>query len=141
MHLAFVIPHPGEDTRLRIDNRVLQGGHNISDKDLKRRFPRILEHLPEAMKRADIVALYVSAEKSSDFVMVGAMHQGQLTVTPQLPAQSELFLKASFRRCRLPKVWAVPTPSHGNLARASSAIQKPDPRHEITFSRIRVFFF
>ncbi|OLV17140.1 zeta toxin family protein [Deinococcus marmoris] len=96
VHLAFIIPHPGEDTRLRIDNRVLQGGHNISDRDLKRRLPRVLENLPEAMKRADVAALYVSAEKSSDFVMVGAMHQGQLTVTPQLPGRIRTALEREF---------------------------------------------
>lgn len=91
VHLALIIPHPGEETRLRIDNRVLQGGHNISDRDLKRRLPRVLKNLLEAMKRADVAALYVSAEKSSDFVIVGAMHQGLLTrghaaIQPACPA-------------------------------------------------------
>ena len=35
--LAFIVPNIQDDTRFRIDNRVLEGGHNIPDADLKRR--------------------------------------------------------------------------------------------------------
>lgn len=87
MCLAFVVAHPDEDTRLTIDNRVMQGGHNISDEDLERRAPKVLENLPAAMRRADLTAIYVSSAKVRDFVMVGAIHQRQVTVAPQMPEQ------------------------------------------------------
>lgn len=48
--LVFLTAHTEEDTRLRIENRVLEGGHNIPDADLERRAPRILENLPGPWK-------------------------------------------------------------------------------------------
>lgn len=96
VRLAFVVPHPDDDTVLRIQNRVMQGGHNISEADIERRAPKVLENLPEAMKRADVTAIYVSSEKQRDFVMVGAMHQGQVTVTPQMPEQVRAVIEREF---------------------------------------------
>jgi predicted ABC-type ATPase len=71
--LAFIVPNAQDDTRFRIDNRVLEGGHNIPDADLKRREPRILAHLPEAIMLADLTAIYISSTRSQDFTLEGAI--------------------------------------------------------------------
>ena len=85
VNLAFIVPNEAEDTRLRIDNRVMTGGHNIADEDLKRREGRILEHLPTAVERADTTAFYVSSVSSQDFALEGAAYHGHLQMTPHLP--------------------------------------------------------
>lgn len=86
VNLAFIVPNEAEDTRLRIDNRVIQGGHNIASADLERREGRILEHLPTALKRADTTAFYVSSVSTQDFALAGAAYGRTLQLTPHLPA-------------------------------------------------------
>lgn len=108
MCLAFVVAHPDEDTRLRIDNRVMQGGHNISDEDLERRAPKVLENLPDAMRRADLTAIYVPSAKEWDFVMVGAIHQGQVNVAPQMPEQVRAVIEREFFQVQQVDTIAVP---------------------------------
>ena len=108
MCLAFLVPHPDEDTQLRIDNRVMQGGHNISDEDLERRAPKVLENLPDAMRRADLAAIYVPSAKEWDFVMVGAMHQGQVNVAPQMPEQVRAVIEREFFEVQQVDTIAVP---------------------------------
>lgn len=67
-----------DDTRLRIDNRVLQGGHNIADVDLERRYPRVIAHLPEALREAELGVIYSSSEATADFRLAGLAHAGSL---------------------------------------------------------------
>ena len=86
VHLAFIVANPVEDTRLRIDNRVLQGGHNISDKDLERRGPRILANLPDAVSLADVTAFYLSSIQHQDFILAGAAAERQVQATADFPA-------------------------------------------------------
>jgi predicted ABC-type ATPase len=85
VHLAVILANADEDTRLRIENRVLQGGHSISDQDLKRREPRILKNVPDALQRANVTAVYVSSVLRRDFVLVGAMLGSQCQLTSELP--------------------------------------------------------
>lgn len=42
----------------RISNRVAMGGHDVPEADVRRRFPRSLANLPEAISRADESTLY-----------------------------------------------------------------------------------
>ena len=85
--LAFIVPNAQDDTRFRIDNRVLEGGHNIPDADLKRREPRILANLPEAIALADLTAIYVSSVRSQDFTLEGAVEGSSVQLTPNVPLQ------------------------------------------------------
>lgn len=48
------------------------------------------------MRRADLTAIYVSSAKVRDFVMVGAIHQRQATVTPQMPEQVRAVIEREF---------------------------------------------
>lgn len=85
VHLAFIVPNDQEDTRLRIENRVMRGGHNIPDADLERRGPRILANLPDAIERTNLTALYVSSVQTRDFTLVGAAYRGEIELTPAVP--------------------------------------------------------
>jgi len=42
----------------RIQNRVLAGGHNVPEGDVRRRYTRSMMHLPIAMQRADHAILF-----------------------------------------------------------------------------------
>ncbi|WP_424951366.1 hypothetical protein [Deinococcus sp.] len=77
VNLAFIMPNAAEDTRLRIDNRVLAGGPNIADEDLRRREYRIRENLPSGIVNADTTALYLSSVVSQDFALEGAGRRRQ----------------------------------------------------------------
>lgn len=76
--LALIVPNDQADTRFRIDNRVLEGGHTITDVDLKRREPRILAHLPDTITLADLTAISVSSTRSQDFTLEGEGSDVQL---------------------------------------------------------------
>ena len=90
-----------DDTRLRIDNRVLAGGHNIPDDVLERRAPRVLAHLPEAVVRADLTAVYLSSRTERGFALVGAAEGRQVVITPSLPLALGQALSG------LPEGWTV----------------------------------
>lgn len=93
--LIFVLPED-ENTRLRIDMRVQQGGHNIPDTDLERRRPRILVNLPAAIDQADVAVFYLSNTLAGDFRVVGAAADGAVSVLPEMPGELQQVLRAHF---------------------------------------------
>ena len=56
--LVFICLDTPERSVLRVNERVLQGGHDVSDEDVRRRYWRSLANLPEAVRIADRAALY-----------------------------------------------------------------------------------
>ncbi|WP_407542745.1 hypothetical protein Q0M94_21755 (plasmid) [Deinococcus radiomollis] len=94
--LAFIVPNVQDDTRFRIDNRVLEGGHNIPDADLKRREPRILANLPDAITLADLTAIYVSSTRSQDFTLEGAVNGSDAQITANVPQQMQAAIARRF---------------------------------------------
>lgn len=42
----------------RVATRVLAGGHNVPDEDIRRRYERSLNNLPKAIELADSVLIY-----------------------------------------------------------------------------------
>ena len=94
--LAFIVPNVQDDTRFRIDNRVLEGGHNIPDADLKRREPRILANLPDAITLADLTAIYVSSTRSQDFTLEGAVNGADVQLTANVPRQIRMAIARRF---------------------------------------------
>lgn len=93
--LAFVIPS-NDNTRLRIDNRVNEGGHNIPDADLERRRPRVLENLPLAIQQAHVTALYLSNTQTRDFRLAGAADGDEVLLTPEIPVHIRQVLEQHF---------------------------------------------
>ena len=94
--LAFIVPNVQDDTRFRIDNRVLEGGHNIPDADLKRREPRILTNLPDAIALADLTAIYISSTRSEDFTLEGAIDGTDVRLTANVPQQVRAAIARQF---------------------------------------------
>ena len=56
--LVYIGTENVEINLARITNRVLAGGHDVPESDVRRRFQRSFENLPIAMERADHTILF-----------------------------------------------------------------------------------
>lgn len=52
-----------ELSHLRVRQRYAQGGHHVDDKDIERRFPRIMENLPEIIRNSDLSTVFDNSGK------------------------------------------------------------------------------
>lgn len=62
IELHYVSLDSPDQTLLRIETRVSQGGHDVPEPDVRRRFDRSLANLPAAIARADEVVLYDNSD-------------------------------------------------------------------------------
>ena len=60
----------------RIANRVVQGGHDVPEADVRRRFVRSLANLPAAIVRSDIARLYDNASAEEPHREVAILASG-----------------------------------------------------------------
>lgn len=56
--LIYICLNTSERGILRVQERVRQGGHDVPDEDIRRRYRRSLENLPEAIRIADRAILF-----------------------------------------------------------------------------------
>ena len=56
--LVYICLDTPERCIVRVNERVLQGGHDVPDQDVRRRYFRSLANLPEAVRIADRAVLY-----------------------------------------------------------------------------------
>jgi predicted ABC-type ATPase len=56
--LVYIGTENVEINLARIRNRVLAGGHDVPENDVRRRYQRSFENLPTAMERADHTILF-----------------------------------------------------------------------------------
>ena len=56
--LVYIGTENVETNLARIKNRVLAGGHNVPEKDVRRRYTRSFENLPTAIHLADHTILF-----------------------------------------------------------------------------------
>lgn len=56
--LVYIGTENVEINLARIKNRVLAGGHDVPEKDVRRRYKRSFENLPIAIQRADHTILF-----------------------------------------------------------------------------------
>lgn len=56
--LIYICLDTPERSILRVSERVMQGGHDVSDEDVRRRYLRSLANLPEAVRIIDRAVLY-----------------------------------------------------------------------------------
>jgi len=56
--LVYICLDTPERSVLRVNERVLQGGHDVSDEDVRRRYLRSLANLPDAVRISDRAVLY-----------------------------------------------------------------------------------
>ena len=62
IELHYVSLDSPDQTLLRIETRVSQGGHDVPEADVRRRFARSLANLPAAIARADETHLYDNSD-------------------------------------------------------------------------------
>ena len=63
IELHYVSVDSPEQALTRIRTRVAQGGHDVPEADVRRRFARSLAHLPAAIERSDEARLYDNADQ------------------------------------------------------------------------------
>lgn len=73
--LVYIGTNNVEINLLRIANRVLAGGHDVPEADVRRRYQRSLQNLPIAIDRADHVILFDNSNEEG-YQLVGVIDQG-----------------------------------------------------------------
>jgi predicted ABC-type ATPase len=73
--LVYIGTNNVEINLLRIANRVLAGGHDVPEADVRRRYRRSLQNLPVAIQRADHVMLFDNSNEDG-YQIVGVIDQG-----------------------------------------------------------------
>jgi predicted ABC-type ATPase len=62
----------------RVTTRVFDGGHNVPEDDIRRRYERSIENLPKAIDLADNVSIYDNST-TSGYQRVLTIVQGNIT--------------------------------------------------------------
>lgn len=62
----------------RVATRVLAGGHNVPDEDVRRRYERSLNNLPKAIELADNVLIYDNST-SAGYQIILTIVEGEIT--------------------------------------------------------------
>ena len=78
IHLIYIGINDVQATIDRIAARVARGGHNVPERDARRRYTRSLRHLAAAMERADAVTL-IDNSLDRDQRAVLLVDRGQIT--------------------------------------------------------------
>lgn len=73
--LVYIGTNSVEINLLRIANRVLAGGHDVPEADVRRRYRRSLQNLPVAIHRADHVILFDNSTEEG-YQLVGVIDRG-----------------------------------------------------------------
>ena len=69
LSLVYIGLSAPELSRARIDQRVANGGHDIAQADVERRYPQSLANLAEAMRIADRSLVYDNSDEQMEFVV------------------------------------------------------------------------
>jgi predicted ABC-type ATPase len=69
----------------RIRNRVLAGGHDVPEEDVRRRYRRSFENLPIAIKRADHAVLFDNSTKDGYRLVALLSTTGNQWFEPRAP--------------------------------------------------------
>jgi predicted ABC-type ATPase len=62
VHIIYVCLDTPERNIRRVQERVSQGGHDVPDDDVRRRYERSLANLPDVIRAADRAVLYDNSE-------------------------------------------------------------------------------
>jgi len=82
--LVYIGTETVEINLARIINRVLVGGHDVPESDVRRRYQRSLKNAPIAISRADHVILFDNSTEQG-YQLVGVIDQGQNEWLEPLP--------------------------------------------------------
>lgn len=82
--LVYIGTENVEINLARIASRVLSGGHNVPEHDVRRRYTRSFQHLPQAIALSDAIVLFDnSTDQSYQLVAVGEKNFEWLEPLPQ----------------------------------------------------------
>lgn len=85
VRLLYVALSTPERNIHRVQSRVIQGGHDVPDDDVRRRYYRSLANVPEAIRIADLATVYDNSGLKP--IKVLEAHNGVITWrAPDLPA-------------------------------------------------------
>jgi predicted ABC-type ATPase len=82
--LVYIGTETVETNLARIANRVLAGGHDIPETDVRRRYQRSLRNAPIAISRADHVILFDNSTEQG-YQLVGVIDRGKAEWLGPLP--------------------------------------------------------
>lgn len=82
--LVYICLDTPERSVLRVNERVLQGGHDVSDQDVRRRYMRSLANLPEAVRISDRAVLYDNS--GDEYRRMSEVRQGVVVWIAAKPA-------------------------------------------------------
>jgi predicted ABC-type ATPase len=82
--LVYIGTETVEINLARIINRVLVGGHDVPESDVRRRYQRSLKNAPIAISRADHVIIFDNSTEQG-YQLVGVIDQGQNEWLEPLP--------------------------------------------------------
>jgi len=100
--LVFIGLECAEVSLARVIQRVAGGGHNVPDDKLRKRFPRSLDNLREALSFVDHAFLFDNSSSSTPFRPVAIWESGNLHQTFQMvPAWAVPFLSVKKQVNRL----------------------------------------
>lgn len=66
VELIYVCLNAPERNILRVQERVLKGGHDVSEEDVRRRYDRSLDNLTAAIQMADWAIIYDNSQSTYD---------------------------------------------------------------------------
>lgn len=81
--LIYICLDTPERSIVRVQERVLQGGHDVPDSDVRRRYARSLANLPQAIRIADRAILYDNSENAHSKML--ELRQGRLVWSAAKP--------------------------------------------------------
>jgi predicted ABC-type ATPase len=83
--LVYIGTENVEINLARIRNRVLAGGHDVPEKDVRRRYNRSYQNLPIAIRRADLSILFDNSTEDGYRLIVILGPEGNHWFEPKPP--------------------------------------------------------
>ena len=81
--LHYVGIGSADDAVARVKQRHADGGHTVPEEDIRRRYERSLENLPEAIKQADLARILDNS--GNDYNLIAVFERGRLVSHTSTP--------------------------------------------------------
>jgi len=93
--LHYVGLESADDSVQRVADRVATGGHDIPEVDIRHRYERSLQNLPDALAAADNFAIYDNTSSISSHRQVARATEALMHIDVDLPAWADVAIKTS----------------------------------------------
>lgn len=91
IHVVLI---PADLAVLRVQERVLRGGHDVPESKIVDRWKRLWRHVADAVPAADEVIVYDNSEAKRPYRIVARFRNGRAVVPPDWPAWTPDALRA-----------------------------------------------